>query len=111
VAKYMVLYKSSSSASELMAKATPEEMKASMVEWIKWKEALDDSIGFEWGMPLQAESEITPSAVLDSKSTVSGYATMEGDKDAVIDVLKSHPHLKRDGASIDVLEMLSMPGM
>jgi hypothetical protein len=36
---------------------------------------------------------------------------MEGDRDAVIDVLKSHPHLKRNGASIDGLEMLSLLGM
>jgi hypothetical protein len=36
---------------------------------------------------------------------------MEGDRDAVIDVFKSYPHLKRNGASIDVLEMLSMPSI
>lgn len=111
MAKYMVLYKSTASASELMAKATPEEMKASMAEWIKWKEELDKSIGFEWGMPLQTIAELTPDSIKDGQSPVSGYATMEGDKEKIIEVLKSHPHLKRDGASIDVLEMLSMPGM
>jgi hypothetical protein len=111
MAKYMILYKSTLSASDLMATATPEQMKASMAEWMSLKEKLDKSIDFEWGMPLQATSEITTGTVKDSQSPVSGYATMEGDKEAIIGALKSHPHLKRDGASIDVLEMLSMPGM
>jgi hypothetical protein len=111
MAKYMILYKSASSASDLMKNATTEEMQASMAEWMAWKDRLDKSIGFEWGMPLQAVNAVTSSEVLDSQSTISGYATMEGDKDAINEVLRSHPHLKRDGASIDVLEMLSMPGM
>ena len=111
MAKYMVLYKSTASAKELMASATPEEMKASMGEWMEWKEKLDKSIGFEWGLPLQATTEIAPDEIKDSQSPISGYAIMEGDKEAIIEVLKSHPHLKRDGASIDVLEMISMPGM
>lgn len=111
MAKYMVLYKSTKSAGELMAQATPEEMKASMAEWIMWKDKLDKSINFEWGMPLQAKDEITNSGIQDSESTVSGYSILEGDKNAITEVLKSHPHLKREGASIDVLEMLTMPGM
>ncbi|MES2213002.1 MAG: hypothetical protein V4490_07715 [Pseudomonadota bacterium] len=111
MAKYMVLYSSTNDARELMAQASAEEMQASMQEWIRWKESLAASIGFEWGLPLQADSEITPTAVQASHSTVSGYATMEGEKDAITEALKTHPHLKRDGASIDMLEMLTMPGM
>ncbi len=111
MARYMVLYKSSLSASELMAKATPEEMQASMGEWMAWKESLDSSISFEWGMPLQAISEVTTETTEVSQSPVSGYSIMEGDKEDIIGILRSHPHLKRDGASIDVLEMLAMPGM
>lgn len=29
----------------------------------------------------------------------------------LMELLKSHPQLKRQGATIDVLEMLSMPGL
>ncbi len=111
MAKYLVLYKSDASARELMANATAEEMQAGMAEWMTWKDGLDKSVGFEWGLPVQGVSEITPDEVRDSQSQVSGYAIMEGDKDAITAALKSHPHLKRDGASIDLLEMLSMPGM
>jgi hypothetical protein len=111
MAKFMILFKSSLSASELMANATPEQVQASMNEWVVWKDSLDTAIGFEWGMPLQATAEITTTGVEDGQSPVSGYAIMEGDKLAITEVLKSHPHLKRDSASIDILEMLSMPGM
>lgn len=111
MAKYMVLFKSTLSASELMANATPEQMQASMQEWVTWKDNLEASIGFEWGLPLQTTAEVTISEVQEGHCPVSGYAIMQGDKQAVAEVLKTHPHLKRDGASIDVLEMISMPGM
>jgi hypothetical protein len=63
-------------------------------------------------MPLQAVSRVTADGVGDSDSQVSGYSIVEGgSKDAVTDLLKTHPHLKRPGASIDVLEMLPMPGI
>ena len=112
MAKFMILYKSPTSASDQMANATPEQMKSSMDEWVAWKDKVSKSVGFEWGMPLQAVSQIKPDGtVVDSDSNVSGYSTMEGDKDMIVELLKSHPHLKRPGASVDVLEMLSMPGM
>lgn len=111
MAKFMILYKTSASAKDLMANSTPEEMKASMDEWTKWKENLDDSMSMEWGLPLQGVSEVTATEIRDSQSPISGYATMEGEKDAITEVLKTHPHLKRSDASIEVLEMISMPGM
>jgi hypothetical protein len=111
MAKYLILYQSSASARELMASATPEEMQASMKEWMVWKDSLPKALTFEWGMPLQPVHEITNENVGSSNSTASGYAIMEGEKDEITEVLKSHPHLKREGATIELLEMLSMPGM
>jgi hypothetical protein len=110
--KYMILYNSSVSASETMANATPEEMQASMAEWIVWKDEADKTASFDFGLPLQAAAQVTPDNVTSSDRQVSGYSVMEGDsKEEVIGLLKSHPHLKNPGASIDVLEMLLMPGM
>jgi len=111
MAKFMILYNSKASAAELMANATPEEMQASMAEWMAWKDEASKTVGFDFGMPLQAVNEVSNSGVAASDSRVSGYSTMEGDKDAVLELLKFHPHLKREGATIDVLEFLSMPGM
>lgn len=111
MAKFMILYSSSSSASDLMANASPEEMKASMGEWMAWKNKLPATIKFDFGMPLQAVSKITSSGTVDSASQVAGYSTMEGDKDEIVKALQDHPNLKRPDASIDILEMLAMPGM
>jgi hypothetical protein len=112
MAKFMVLYSSALKASELMANASPEEMQASMAEWMKWREEASKSFKVDFGLPLQAVSRITSGGAGPSDSQVSGYSIVEGEsKDSIIELMKSHPHLKRDGASIDVLEMLSMPGL
>lgn len=99
-------------AADLMANASPEEMKASMGEWVKWRDEASKTLRVEFGMPLQAVGRITPDGVTGSDTHVSGYSIVEGaSKEAVIAQLRTHPHLKRAGASIDVLEMLSMPGI
>lgn len=112
MAKYLILYNSTAPASEVMAQATPEQMKASMEAWIAWKDEAVKVISFDFGMPLEAVTRITSDGVTDSDSHVSGYSIMEGDsKDTIIDLLKTHPLLQRPGSTIDVLEMLAMPGM
>lgn len=112
MAKYMILYNSTMAAADIMANSSPEQMKASMDEWSKWKDEAVKTVKFDFGMPLQAVRRVMPGIVTDSDNQASGYSIMESDsKDAIIELLKTHPHLKRQGASIDVLEMLSMPGM
>lgn len=112
MAKFLILYNGSAQASELMANSTPEEMRTSMDEWIKWKDDASKTIKVDFGMPLEAVSRVSPDGVTDCDNQASGYSIVEGEsKEAVIELLKSHPHLKRSDASIDVLEMLSMPGM
>src|ERR1700689_4263933 len=106
MAKYLVLYNSALSASELMAQSSPEKMKASMAEWIQWRDKDAQAIKVEFGMPLQTVSRVTNEGLAKSDIAVGGYSIMEGEKDALLEVLKNHPHLKREGASIDLLEML-----
>lgn len=112
MAKYMILYNSEASASELMANASAEEMKASMNEWMQWRDEASKTAKFDFGMPLQVVGRVTPDGLGESNNLASGYSIIEGDsKEAVLGLLKTHPHLKRTGAWIDLLEMLPMPGM
>ena len=112
MAKFMVLYSSAMTASELMANATPEQMQTSMAAWMTWKTEAEKSFKVEFGLPLQTIGRVTPDGTAHSDSKVSGYSIIEGEsKEALMEVLKSHPHLDRPEASIDVLEMLSMPGL
>ncbi len=60
MAKYMVLYYSSMKASQLMANASMDQMKASMAEWQKWKDNAGKTAKIEFGMPLEAVKHVTP---------------------------------------------------
>ena len=86
-------------------------MQASMAEWMAWRDEAVKTVGFDFGMPLQGVNQITAEGIQASSSNISGYSTMEGDKDTIMELLKSHPHLKRPNATIEVLEFLPMPGM
>jgi hypothetical protein len=111
MSKYLILFNSSTTAQEQMANATPEQMQTSMGEWMAWQQEAIKTVGFEWGLPIQAVAQVTTSKVSDSNNKASGYCIMEGDKDVVAELLQTHPHLKREDATIDLLEMISMPGM
>ncbi len=39
MAKFMILYNSTTLASQQMANVSPERMKASMDEWLEWRDA------------------------------------------------------------------------
>ena len=102
--RFMVLYLSSTSAREQMADATPEQAQAGIAAWMQWAGKAGDAI-VDLGAPLVATGS---SAV----SEVSGYSIMQADSAAALGaLLEGHPHLHMPGASIEVLEMLSMPGM
>jgi hypothetical protein len=112
MAKYMVLYSSTMKASQLMANASMEQMKASMAEWQKWKDNASKTAKIEFGLPMEAVRHIGPEGPSESTSMIGGYSIMEGDsKEAIVELLRTHPHLKRAGASIELLEMISMPGL
>jgi hypothetical protein len=112
MAKYMVLYNSTMVATEQIAAASPEQMQASMDEWIVWRDEATKTVKFDFGLPLQAVSRVTPDGVTASDNQASGYSIMEGEsKTAILELLQNHPHLKRPGASIDLLEMVAMPGL
>lgn len=109
--QFMVLYNSSTSASDLMSSASQTEMQASMAEWMSWRDEASRSIKVDFGMPLQTVENITAAGMGATTNPASGYSMLEGEREEIVDLLKSHPHLKRPGASIDLLELLPMPGI
>lgn len=112
MAKYMILYNSDESPKDMMANASPEDMKTSMGEWIQWRDEASKKFKVEFGMPMQVVTRVSPDGTGKSDSRVSGHGTLEGGSyDDLVGLLKSHPHLKRPGASIDVFEILGMPGL
>ena len=107
--KFMVLYRSSTSARDQMASATPEQMKAGMEAWMQWAGKAGEAV-VDLGAPLAPAAHVGPGS--SDAGEISGYSIMQADSaEALGGVLDGHPHLSMPGNSIEVLEMLSMPGM
>jgi hypothetical protein len=108
--RFMVLYNSPVSASEMMANASPEQAKAGMDAWMAWAQQAGDAL-VDFGTPVRAAARISTSGVADGDSQATGYSLLQGDSsDDIEALLKNHPHLNMPGASIDVLEALPTPG-
>jgi hypothetical protein len=109
MARFMVLYRSSTSARQQMASATPEQMKAGMDAWTAWAAKAGDAVA-DLGAPLAYTSHVGPGS--PAGDDVAGYSILQADSaQAVSSVLDGHPHLEMQGNSIEVLELLPMPGM
>lgn len=107
--KFMVLYRSSTSARDQMANATREQMKAGMEAWMQWAGQAGDAV-VDLGAPLAPAEHLGPGS--SNAGEISGYSIMQADSAGALGgVLDGHPHLSMSGNSIEVLEMLSMPGM
>lgn len=99
MSKYLVLYRSPTSAQEQMANATPEQAQAGMEAWQAWMEGAGNAI-VDFGAPVQGEGDVTGFSILQADS-----------RGAVDELLADHPHRHMPGADIDVLEFVTLPGM
>ena len=110
--KFLVLYRSPVSASEMMVNATPEQAKAGMDAWMAWAKRAGEGI-VDLGTPLGDGKSVASGSVSASKSQVTGFSILQAEsEDAVIALLRDHPHLGTPGdSSIEVHEFLALPGM
>jgi len=110
MAKFMVLYRASSTVMEQMSNASPEDAQAGMEMWMQWAGKAADAIG-DLGAPL------APVGVLGmpvgSELQIAGFSILQADSaDAVTKLLEDHPHFHTPGdTSIEILEFLAIPGM
>src|SRR5690349_1939214 len=100
--KFLVLYASSVSATEQMAKATPEQQKAGMDAWMAWAKKAGPAI-VDLGTPLGNSQKVTPDTVKSTSSNVAGYSILQAESSAAVaELLKGHPHFMAPGAAIEV---------
>ena len=106
--KFLVLYRAPIAASEQLSKVTPEQAKQGMDLWRAWGKKAAAAI-VDMGSPLERVASLGGSA---SPGHVGGFSVLQGSSvDDVKRQLEGHPHFKMPGASIEVFEFLSMPGM
>jgi hypothetical protein len=109
--KFLVLYKAPTSAFEQMKKATPEQQKAGMEAWMAWSKKAAPSI-VDMGAPLGKSVRVTANGTSPSNNELGGYSIMQAEsKEALGEALKGHPHFMMPDGSIEVVELMPIPGM
>jgi hypothetical protein len=109
--KFLVLYKAPTSSFEQAMKATPEQQKAGMDAWMTWGNKAKPSI-VDMGAPLGKSLRVTPAGASPSTNDLGGYSILQAEsKEALAEVLKGHPHFMMKDGTIEVVEVMPMPGM
>ena len=110
--KFLVLYKASAAAFEQAMKMTPEQQKAGMEMWTAWGKKAASSI-VDMGAPLGKSMIVKTSGASPTKNDLGGYSILQAEsKEALAETLKGHPHFSMPGdASIEIIEIMPMPGM
>jgi hypothetical protein len=110
--KFLVLFKASAADFERAMKSTPEQAQAGMDAWNAWGKKAAASI-VDMGAPLGKTLLVTSKGSSPSRNDLGGYSIMQGEsKEAVAETLKDNPHfLMGDSASIEVIDLVEMPGV
>ncbi len=105
--KFLVLYRSNISTTERMSKSTPEQAKAGMAAWRGWAQRAAGSL-VELGAPLGDSTVLKGDG---AAGYVGGFSIVQADSvDLAKKLFDGHPHFETPGNSIELLELLSMPG-
>jgi hypothetical protein len=111
--KFLVLYKASTEAFQQMMKtATPEQQKAGMDAWMNWSKKAGPSI-VDMGGPLGKSVRVAKGgAVSPVANDLGGYSIMQAEsKEALAASMKEHPHFMMPDSSIEIVELMPIPGM
>src|SRR5882672_7439010 len=109
--KFLVLYKASAAAFEQMMKATPEQQKAGMDGWMAWSKKSASSI-VDMGAPLGKSLKVTTGGAAPTTNDLGGYSILQAEsKEALAETLKGHPHFMMPDGSIEIVEVMPIPGM
>ena len=108
--KFLVLYKASAAAFAQVMKATPEQQKAGMDAWMVWGKKAAASI-VDMGAPLGKALRVTPTGASPTTNDLGGYSILQAEtKESLAETLKGHPHFMMADSSIEIIELMPMPG-
>jgi hypothetical protein len=110
--RFLVLYKAPASAFEQMKNTTPEQQKAGMEAWMTWSKKAGGAI-VDMGAPLGKSLRVAKSGdASPTTNDLGGYSILQGEsKEAVAASLKGHPHFMMPDGSIEVVELMPIPGV
>src|SRR6266496_3735842 len=111
--KFLVLYKASTEAfHQMMKSSTPEQQKAGMDAWMNWSKKAGSSL-VDMGGPLGKSVRVAKGgAVSPVVNDLGGYSVMQAEsKEALASTMKDHPHFMMPDSSIEIVELMPIPGM
>ena len=109
--KFLVLFKASAAGFQQAMKSSPEQQKAGMDAWMTWSKKAAASL-VDMGGPLGKSLRVTPSSVSATSNDLGGFTIMQAEsKEALAESLKGHPHFSMADSSIEVVEIMPIPGM
>jgi hypothetical protein len=110
--KFLALYLASPAAiDQMMANATPEQMKAGMAAWMTWMKTNEKSM-VDMGAPLGRTIRVSQSSSASVRNEVTGYTVVWADShEAAARLFEGHPHLQVPGATIDIMPVMPIPVM
>jgi hypothetical protein len=111
--KFLVVYMADRAVFEkMMLESTPEMQKAGMAAWMKWMSANQAAL-VDGGAPLGPTKRVTASGVSDVRNEMGGYSIVQAESHEAATGMfgKDFPHLQVPGAWIEVVEIMSIPGM
>jgi hypothetical protein len=109
--KFLVLFSAPAETRAKMQSATPEEMQASMQPWMDWFAKMGNAL-VDRGMPLTNAMALTKEGTEPGDPQFVAYDIVEAESiDAALALMKSNPHVDREGGKIEVHEMWDMNGM
>jgi hypothetical protein len=109
--KFMALYMCPIAVMEdMMKNSTPEMMKAHMGEWMTWANACGSGL-VDMGQPLGKTKRVTAEGASNVRNEISGYSIVQAEShDDAAKFFAQHPHIKLQGASVELIEIMPMPG-
>ncbi|HEY2511057.1 MAG TPA: hypothetical protein VGI39_09385 [Polyangiaceae bacterium] len=109
--KFLVLYKAPTSSFEQMKNATPEQQKAGMDAWMTWSKKSASSI-VDMGGPLGKSLRVTKGGSGPATNDLGGFSVLQAEsKEALAESLKGHPHFMVPEGTIEIVEVMAIPGM
>jgi hypothetical protein len=109
--KFLVIYGGPLSARHQMQNATPAEAQASMEAWMSWMQRAGKAV-VEAGAPVASSAKVANGQAADTQSEIGGFSILQADsRDAIVALLDKHPHYRAPGGTIEVHELVQIPGM
>lgn len=109
--KFLALYRMDmGEMQKMMASTSAEERKKSMGAWEAWMKKNMASFA-DHGGPAGKTKRVAASGVTDIKNDIGGYSIVQAESyEAAAALFRDNPHLTMPGATVEVMEIMPMPG-